>query len=54
MSALFSIWHGPQGLKDIATRIRFRTELLQTQLKKMGIHTINGPDNFFDTLAIDV
>lgn len=28
MSALYGIWHGPQGLKDIATRVRFRTELL--------------------------
>jgi glycine dehydrogenase len=54
MSALFGIWHGPQGLKDIATRIRFRSELLVTQLKKMGIHIITSSDNFFDTIAIDV
>lgn len=30
MSALFGIWHGPRGLENIATRVRFRTELLST------------------------
>ena len=54
MSALYGIWHGPRGLKDIATRIRFRTELLQAQLEKMGVVLITDKDNFFDTLAIDV
>jgi len=54
MSALFGIWHGPQGLKDISTRIRFRAELLQTQLSKMGIKIVTDEENFFDTLAIDV
>ena len=54
MSALFGIWHGPTGLKDIATRIRFRTELLVTELNKMGVQIITHNDNFFDTVAIDV
>lgn len=53
MSALFGIWHGPQGLKDIATRVRFRAELLTTQLSKMGIVVVTDSDNFFDTIAID-
>jgi len=53
MSALFGIWHGPTGLKDIATRVRFRTELLATQLNKMGIEVVTDSDNFFDTIAID-
>jgi len=53
MSALFGIWHGPNGLKDISTRVRFRTELLATELGKMGIKIVTDSDNFFDTLAID-
>lgn len=40
-------------MKDIATRVRFRTELLATELDKMGIKVVTDPDNFFDTLAID-
>ena len=53
MSALFGIWHGPSGLKDIATRVRFRTELLVTELTKMGVQVVTEHDNFFDTIAID-
>mmetsp|Transcript_18784 Transcript_18784/g.23384 ORF Transcript_18784/g.23384 Transcript_18784/m.23384 type:complete len:147 (+) Transcript_18784:1404-1844(+) len=54
MSALYGIWHGPTGLKDIATRIRFRTELLATELNKMGVQVVTHEDNFFDTIALDV
>jgi len=53
MSALFGIWHGPRGLLNIATRVRFRTELLSTQLSKMGISIVTDSENFFDTIAID-
>lgn len=53
ISALYGIWHGPQGLKDISTRVRFRAELLTTQLNNMGIHILTDPENFFDTIAID-
>ena len=53
MSALFGIWHGPRGLKDIATRVRFRTELLATQLEKLDIKVVTDSNNFFDTIAID-
>jgi len=53
MSALYAIWHGPTGLKDIASRVRFRTELLYSELLKMDIKVITHRDNFFDTIAID-
>lgn len=54
MAALFGIWHKPSGLKAIATRVRFRAEILFRELSKMGIVMLSDPDNFFDTIAIDV
>jgi len=53
MSALYGIWHGPTGLTNIARRVRFRTELLVTQLNEMGVKIVTDKDNFFDTIAID-
>ena len=54
MAALYGIWHGPQGLKDISMRIRFRAEIIKTQLENMGVVLQTHGDNFFDTIAIDV
>ena len=53
MSALYGIWHGPSGLTNIATRVRFRAELLVKQLQDMDIKIVTDTDNFFDTIAID-
>jgi glycine dehydrogenase len=33
MSVLFGIWHGPEGLKAIASRIRYRAEILMFELE---------------------
>jgi len=53
MSAFFGIWHGPTGLKQIATRVNFRTQVLADELKKMKIVLKSHNTNYFDTLAID-
>uniref|UniRef100_A0A1B0FFX4 Glycine cleavage system P protein n=2 Tax=Glossina morsitans morsitans TaxID=37546 RepID=A0A1B0FFX4_GLOMM len=50
MSAMYALYHGPEGLKAIANRIHHFTLALQTALKGAG-HVINNK-NFFDTLHI--
>lgn len=50
MSAMYAIYHGPEGLKDIATRIHQATLTLEAGLKRAGHNLSNNI--FFDTLHI--
>lgn len=50
---MYGIWHRPEGLKQIAKRLRFRTEALREELRNLNIVTITHPMNFFDTVTID-
>lgn len=50
MSAMFAIYHGPQGLKEIATRIHNATLVLELGLRQRGHKQSN--DVFFDTLHV--
>lgn len=52
MAGMYAVYHGPQGLKNIAARIHGLTLTLNDQLKKLGINQEN--ECFFDTLKIDV
>lgn len=53
MTAMYGIWHQPRGLKAIASRMRFRTEVLREVFKDLNIVAINHANDFFDTLTID-
>ena len=48
MSAFYAMWHGPIGLKRIATRVHALTSILA----KSGVKATNK--NYFDTLTIEV
>ncbi|XP_053946765.1 glycine dehydrogenase (decarboxylating), mitochondrial [Anastrepha ludens] len=50
MSAMYAIYHGPEGLKEIANRIHHFTLALQTGLHDAG-HQVNNK-HFFDTLNV--
>lgn len=50
MAAMYGVYHGPQGLKNIALRIQFLTALAFTGLNKLGFKFEH--DSFFDTLKI--
>jgi len=50
ISAMFAIYHGPKGLKDIANRVHGYTLLLAEALKNEG-HSIENK-LFFDTIKI--
>ncbi|KAL1495074.1 hypothetical protein ABEB36_010550 [Hypothenemus hampei] len=50
MSAMFAVYHGPQGLKEIATKIHHFALVLDGGLRKDGNYLEN--DVFFDTLKV--
>lgn len=50
MAGLYACWHGPEGLKRIATRIHSLTANLVTRLWEMGIWVEN--ETFFDTITV--
>jgi glycine dehydrogenase len=52
ISALYAMYHGPDGIRRIATRIHRLTQILASGLQDSKIKIIN--DNFFDTLTLSV
>eukprot|EP00592_Proboscia_alata_P006247 CAMPEP_0194358374 /NCGR_PEP_ID=MMETSP0174-20130528/5600_1 /TAXON_ID=216777 /ORGANISM="Proboscia alata, Strain PI-D3" /LENGTH=1014 /DNA_ID=CAMNT_0039128671 /DNA_START=49 /DNA_END=3093 /DNA_ORIENTATION=+ len=51
MSAAYAIYHGPQGLKDIAGRIHALAKVTHRELKKAGFKVTE--EAFFDTFTVD-
>jgi len=52
MAAMYAIYHGPEGLKNIAKRIHSYALMLSENLKKLGFTQENS--NFFDTLKVSI
>ncbi len=52
MSAFYAMWHGPDGLRKIASRINEQTSRLAAGLIQGGYEI--SPKNYFDTLTISV
>lgn len=50
MAAMYAVYHGPEGLKNMATRICELTQSLSTALHELGFATINA--NYFDTITV--
>ena len=51
MSSMYALWHGPKGIKAIATRVHQSTTVLKQALTALGIKVVN--DTFFDTLLLE-
>jgi len=51
MSSMYALWHGPKGIKAIATRVHQSTTILKQALTALGIKVVN--DTFFDTLKLE-
>lgn len=51
MASMYAVYHGPQGLKRIATIIHQRTAQLASRLKTLGLNLKHH--HFFDTIAIE-
>jgi glycine dehydrogenase len=50
MAGMYAVYHGPDGLKDIALRIHSYTHQVATTLRRLNFHILSK--NYFDTLAI--
>ncbi len=50
IAGMYAVYHGPQGLKQIASRVHGLTSLLGTGLKKLGFELTS--ELFFDTVTV--
>lgn len=61
IAGMYAIYHGPKGLKDIATSVHAKALTLQRGLEKLGYKVcsasgnspVGAPVSFFDTLCIN-
>ena len=50
MAAMYAVYHGPEGLKAIATEVAQKAEALADRLREYDLHL--ETDSFFDTLRV--
>jgi glycine dehydrogenase len=52
MAAMYAVYHGPKGLKNIAERITLLTSSLAEDLEESGYELVNK--NYFDTITVKI
>jgi glycine dehydrogenase len=52
MAAMYGVYHGPDGLRAIASRVHLMAQMLEGGLKLMGVEQSNA--HYFDTLRLHV
>jgi glycine dehydrogenase len=52
MAAMYAVYHGPDGIRRIATRVHGLTATLAAALRRLGLTLVH--DTFFDTLAVEM
>ncbi len=52
IAAMYAVYHGPEGLTEIARRVHARAATLAAAMNDLGYAT--GSEDFFDTVAISV
>ena len=52
MAAMYAVYHGPQGLKNIAQRIAILTQTVAHAIEERGFELVS--DHFFDTITVKV
>ena len=52
MSSMYAVYHGPRGLRRIASRINTLAKMLNLGFKSLGVAQLNKA--FFDTLLVDI
>ncbi|MEO8403453.1 MAG: aminomethyl-transferring glycine dehydrogenase [Chitinophagaceae bacterium] len=50
MAAMYAVFHGPEGLKQIAKRVALLTQTVAEALEERGFDLVS--DNFFDTIVV--
>ena len=52
MASMYAVYHGPDGLRKIASRIHSLTGRMASSLKRSGFHCVGS--SFFDTLTVEL
>jgi glycine dehydrogenase len=52
MAAMYAVYHGPRGIREIASRISILAHALSNGLQEMGYET--GNEFYFDTISVAV
>jgi len=52
MAAMYAVYHGPRGLKDIAQRVAILTQTVAEEIEARGFELIS--EKFFDTIIVKV
>jgi len=52
MASMYAVYHGPEGLKAIASRVQHLTRALAHGLRKLGFALVS--ESFFDTIQVKV
>jgi glycine dehydrogenase len=50
MAGMYAVYHGPEGLQDIADKIHNKTATLADALERLGLYQAN--ETYFDTIAV--
>ncbi|HLK29088.1 MAG TPA: aminomethyl-transferring glycine dehydrogenase [Puia sp.] len=55
MAAMYAVYHGPEGLKNIAKRVSLLAKSLADALTKIGVNIYKiSHKNYFDTIKVEV
>lgn len=52
IAGMYGVYHGPDGIKNIAKRIHSMTKFLELSINELGFNQVNK--NYFDTLKIEI
>ncbi|MFW5973437.1 MAG: aminomethyl-transferring glycine dehydrogenase, partial [Bacteroidota bacterium] len=52
IASMYAVYHGPRGIRRIATRVHDFSRLLARGLERLGFHIVKT--NYFDTLRVDL
>ena len=52
MAAMYAVYHGPDGLKNIAKRVALLTQIVAEEIQDRGFELVS--ENFFDTIVVKV
>src|SRR5215203_2566855 len=50
MASMYAVWHGPEGIRRIATRVHSHARTLARSLREQGV-TVDH-ERFFDTVSV--
>src|SRR5437868_7238951 len=52
MAAMYAVYHGPEGLKNIALRVTLLAQTVADEIEARGFELVS--ENFFDTIVVKV